>query len=148
MTHPVFKDPLLQAEFNDKGYVVLNLLSDKEVNALSAIYEKYFPDKSSPFYISTFHSDFETRRNISVLTQQVIASHVNELFVNYKFVVSVFALKRANNPSHFELHQDITVTDENLYTGVSVWCPLQDVDESNGGLYIVPRSHLTPSAPR
>lgn len=40
-----------------------------------------------------------------------------------------------------QLHQDWSFVDHTLNPAVNIWCPLVDVDETNGSLKIVPGSH-------
>jgi hypothetical protein len=40
------------------------------------------------------------------------------------------------------VHQDWSVVDETRFTSATIWIPLQAVDETNGALRVLPRSHL------
>ena len=43
------------------------------------------------------------------------------------------------------MHIDDDHCDHQKHIGLNVWVPLIDVNRGNGGLYIVPKSHLLPS---
>jgi len=45
-------------------------------------------------------------------------------------------------------HQDPTFVDETQFQSLGIWCPLVDVDESSGCLFIVPGSHRLNRGPR
>lgn len=46
------------------------------------------------------------------------------------------------------MHQDPAYVDESNYTGLTIWVPLIDVDETNGALEVIDRSHLLNGWPR
>lgn len=50
-------------------------------------------------------------------------------------------IKAANSPKEFTWHQDEGFTATNPQGYVTFWIPLQDVDQKNGGLWILPGSH-------
>jgi len=46
------------------------------------------------------------------------------------------------------LHQDWSFVDDRAWRSVNVWCPLDDVDDANGCLRVVPGSHAAARQPR
>lgn len=38
-------------------------------------------------------------------------------------------------------HQNLTIVDEEIFTSLSLWCPLHDVNEKNGTLHVLSGSH-------
>jgi ectoine hydroxylase-related dioxygenase (phytanoyl-CoA dioxygenase family) len=144
----VFKDHNLQHVFNQQGFVVIDLLGKKEIEALRLVYSQHFPATTSNFFINIWDNNFAERKAISDKTKNILLPFINELVDNFKFVVSAFTAKKAKSEEIFDLHQDITITDESLFPSVSLWCPLQDVDEHNGTICVVPGSHRIPVIPR
>ncbi len=148
MMQQIFKDPGIQKKFDEQGFVVLNLLAEKDIESLRSVYAQHFPATKSNFFINIWDNNFAERKAISDKTKNILYPYTTALFDNFKFVVSVFTAKKAETTENFALHQDITITDESLFPSVSLWCPLQDVDEKNGALYVVPGSHRIPAIPR
>ena len=144
----VFKDLNLQKKFDEQGFVLLDLLSEKDIESLRSVYAQHFPATKSGFFINIWDNNFAERKAISYKTKKILTPYTNSLFDNFKFVVSVFTAKKAKAVENFALHQDITITDESLFPSISLWCPLQDVDENNGALSVVPGSHRIPAIPR
>lgn len=144
----IFKDPILQEEFNKNGYVIIDLLSTKEVDSMKAVYKECFPRQDDEFYINVYDTDFDKRKIVSTRTQALLKPYTDKLFNNFKFVVSAFTYKKSGTSKDFQMHQDITITDEDKFPSISIWCPLQDVDATNGALYIVPHTHKLPSTAR
>lgn len=144
----IFRDATLQKTFNEYGYVIIDLLNDVEVNQLMHLYKQCFPSDTDEFYINVYDTDFDKRKIVSEQTQHILKPYTDKLFFNFKFVVSAFTYKKAGTAKDFQMHQDITITDEEKYPSISIWCPLQDVDATNGALYIVPRTHKLPSTAR
>jgi ectoine hydroxylase-related dioxygenase (phytanoyl-CoA dioxygenase family) len=59
-------------------------------------------------------------------------------------VVGSFAVKqpsRDDDDGFVGLHQDLSFVDEPRFAGISLWCPLEEVDERNGCLAVVVGSH-------
>lgn len=144
----IFKDQKLEVQFNENGYVVIDLLNDSVVERIRKVYDDFFTAPTEEFYINVYGNDFEKRKAISENVQAILKPYADQLFDNFKFVVSALTYKKAGTEKDFLMHQDITITDEEKYPSISIWCPLQDVDHTNGALYIVPYTHKLPSAPR
>ena len=39
------------------------------------------------------------------------------------------------------MHQDMTLVDEDYFSGINIWCPMVDLNETNGAIEILPKSH-------
>jgi ectoine hydroxylase-related dioxygenase (phytanoyl-CoA dioxygenase family) len=57
-------------------------------------------------------------------------------------------VKLPDRNGRLRVHQDPTLVDEERFTPVNVWCPLQDIDDRNGALCILPGSHRLYRGPR
>ena len=138
----VFKDSMLQQAIEERGYVTIPFLSEKEVDLLRSIYENNKSDRdSSEFHLSIWTSDVERKKVIHDEIVGVIKQKCIDLFDNYKHVVSNLAVKHPGQKSDFDLHQGINFVEEERFTSITLWIPLQDVNEENGCMQVIPRSH-------
>lgn len=137
----LFKDKSLYELYCKDGYVVLSLFDDNELNALKKLYQEntiaygtgLLPSlryRSSPEKIAEYHDLI-----------QLIDIALRKHFEDFDYVANHFITKTANNPDEFKLHQDWNVTDESKFIAAHIWCPLQDTNEQNGGLFVVKGSH-------
>ena len=138
----VFKDSVLQSTIEEFGFVTIPFLSEREVDLLRSFYDNNKSDEdSSEFHLSIWTSDVERKKVIHDEIVEVIKQKCIDLFDNYKHVVSNLAVKHPGQKSDFDLHQGINFVEEERFTSVTLWIPLQDVKEENGCMQVVPRSH-------
>ncbi|WP_293355774.1 MULTISPECIES: phytanoyl-CoA dioxygenase family protein [unclassified Microcoleus] len=144
---------IIHREIETKGYAVINFLNENEVKSLISFYKKQsVPDDmvASPgmvFSIGT--TELSYRHKISQEIKKSFTSQLKTLFPNYRIAFGVLGYKKADaSSSKMPLHQDCSLTDETVMKSFGVWCPLIDVDEQNGCLQVVNRSHLLNSKAR
>ena len=65
---------------------------------------------------------------------------IDSIIVNYKPVM-INLFNKHHGTGEVPIHQNWTFVDERIYTSISVWCPLQDVNRANGTLEVVPGTH-------
>jgi hypothetical protein len=138
----LFKSAELSQQFDRNGYVVLPFLSHQDLEELSAMFEKYAPRLGQYSIYSNLEdkdkgTNFEIENTIRKLFQPSIQKH----FHNYKFFGGSYLVKGTGENSATELHQDWNAVDENKDTSLTVWVPLEDVNEQNGCLQVIPGSH-------
>lgn len=138
---PIFIDPALQKKLDTDGYVKLKLLEKSDITKLSELFSKYFPNPSKDFFSSSYENDFELKKQISLAIGQIITPRLESVFRDYTWFGSAF-LSKGNGPrSEMPMHQDWTIVDETKYIALNIWTPLQDTDEVNGTLEVIPGSH-------
>ncbi|WP_292843521.1 glycosyltransferase [Nostoc sp. NMS8] len=99
------------------------------------------------FSIST--SDLSYRRLLTQEIKRHFTSKLKILLPEYRIVLCNLVFKSPDVLlSEMPLHQDPSLEDEPSLTSFGVWCPLIDVDEQNGCLQVVKKSHLFNSKPR
>jgi hypothetical protein len=72
------------------------------------------------------------------------ASSLDRYFHAYDCIVGLMFVKRPSAVAAGEIHLHCDPTllpDENRQRHLNIWAPLIDVDETNGALWVVPRSH-------
>jgi hypothetical protein len=137
----VFKDETLQNQFNNEGFVVLDLLNTDELDSLNAFYLNKHPEALNGFYTSTFAKDTDYRKEVDAAIQAQMKRNLENYFFDYKIHCGSFIVKGADEKSVLKMHQDMTLVDESIYTGINIWIPLIDLNTENGAIEVLPRSH-------
>lgn len=155
--HPIFKDDRLRAEFEQNGYIVLPLLDAGEIARLKGVYrdlhqgdlERYTnPAYATGLFASTFINDVDYRRRVIDGVGPVFDRALEAHFKDYKVLSSGFIVKLSHPDSALPPHQDFTMVDEERFTPLTIWCPLEDIDETGGALCLLKGSHRLPRAIR
>jgi hypothetical protein len=146
---PYFKNSKVQEEFEFNGYVILkNIINDTEIKEIEIFFEKL---KKLPSY--NVKDIFESSGNfICKDTQKLIFDFVESFMYKIadRFVIldncdigdgGTFFIKPTTKTSTLHPHQDSTVIDELNTYGIFVWIPLIDINDQNGALCVIPRSH-------
>jgi Phytanoyl-CoA dioxygenase (PhyH) len=150
MNRKVLRNPMLQKEFQKRGFVKLPMLSNEEVNTiLSFIHtlrpdDAFNPDGKSASNPSTYHCTFldtniDYKKKVSDFLIDQFSPYTNKILYNFKFIALNFYVKQPGT-GKFQIHQNWPVMPVED-TSVTVWCPLVDVSENNGGIQIVESSH-------
>jgi hypothetical protein len=138
----VFADPDVELEFRKSGYGVLPVLDQSEIGSLQELWDRLAIAVPSDYFASACGDDPRIRRLAQDGILEVLAPHVSSITPDYRPVCGSFAVKRGNGSNgKVALHQDCTLVDQSIFTAVHMWCPLVDVDEHNGCLWVVAGSH-------
>ncbi len=137
----IFKSSTHQAQFNELGYVVIEAGLENVIDGIEQFIKPYLLGIGTDFYYSLIANDLENNR----LIKDKIAGYLNpfykEYLTGYKSLNESFLTKPANTASELLLHQDWCYTDEHKFHSITLWMPLCDVDENNGAIFLLPRSH-------
>jgi len=137
----IFKDPELTKQFQNDGYVIVPFITEAQIAEILDVYRKYYPKGVKGFFTTTFANNIEHREGVNQSIREVCLQRIDELFENYKILFSSFIVKAPGEDSELIMHQDMTLVDERKYTGINIWCPLVDLDDKNGAVEVLPRSH-------
>jgi len=137
----LLKDPKLQADFEQQGFVVTRLFSGEQVSALLDLYHQHIREKVTGLYESSRHNTYGVNRTIneSIRDQIVIAGQ--DLFLPSKLYGGTFMVKSHIDSEVLPLHRDWNVVEPEKYRTFFVWCPLVDVSVVNGCLFVLSGSH-------
>lgn len=141
LSKAVFQDTLLQKKLDVDGYVVIPFL---EVDTLEKVRTHYAQSGVSPnadFYSSSFETDEQKRNQVNKPLEQILDHVVSEKFRNYQSLGACFLTKKAQTLSHMPIHQDWTIVDESQYQSITIWIALQETNEQNGAIQVIPGSH-------
>src|SRR5262245_20249609 len=139
---PLFREMRLQEEWDRKGFVILPLFSDAQILALRRLYEEDVDSASiSDLYESSRHNSPETNQRINraILAELEVAAP--ESFNSCQIFGGTFMIKSHKDSTVLPLHQDWSVVEEREYDTAFIWCPLQEVNAFNGGLFVLEGSH-------
>lgn len=142
------KNKYEQKLLNVNGYYTKQLFDTSIAEQLKNIYYSNFNDTTTPFYSTSFHQNFELKQTVNNQILEIISPILEENFADYKILGSSFLRKLPAQNNPLPIHQDWTVTDEEKYGSFTLWIPLQDVNESNGAIRVIERSHQVDNALR
>ena len=145
-----FRDPDLQREFDENGYVVADCLDAGEVELLRNVWRDLPNDLGAGHFTATlFSADLGYREQVHTRLQRVFQSKVEATLDDYRICYCSYVHKPARSAQGVvELHQDWTFVDESIFQPIAYWCPLVDVNSANGCLRVVPGSHKLNRMPR
>ncbi|MGB6057840.1 MAG: phytanoyl-CoA dioxygenase family protein [Microthrixaceae bacterium] len=141
-------DPDQQAHLDEFGYVVIDLLTDSQVQELRVLADACFDLPEHGFQASNVAHNFAYRQAVQESVGPILSRYSTPALDNYR-AVNAFAIhKFPGEDTGFLVHQDWNVVDEQKYRGINLWCPLVDTLDKNGGLVVLPRSHRKVEAVR
>lgn len=142
----LFYNDVLQKEFDKNGYVIVDLLLKDEANALLCLYNELEGAKGTAntnkntYELSFFDKDIERKKHKFNTVYQYMKPYIDKVLDHYTpIMVNLF--NKEHGTGEVPVHQNWTFVDEQRYTSVSVWCPLQNVSRANGTVEIVPGTH-------
>jgi hypothetical protein len=143
LKNPVFKDDSLAEEIHEKGHAILPLISDEILAKLNALYsrEHSLQAENGGMFYSMYSNDFEYRMRVHTEISELLSPILEAHFKDYKNIVNSFVVKASGKESEFYVHQDTTALDEFKYSPLSLWIPLHAIDDTNGALNIVEKTH-------
>ncbi len=139
-----FNNNELQNNLDELGFAEIELFSPEELKKFKLIYQEYFGHMSGEgMYVSHSKTENSLERNLEISNKiiSVARNAVNNHFWKFRFHVAHFVVKKANTSSEMSLHQDWNIVDEQSKHNFHLWFPLQNTEQENGGLFILPFSH-------
>lgn len=138
----IFHDADMDKKFARYGFVVKPFLSAKEVEELRTLYREMDTSHKPGFYATLSSQNEDYRRYIDDAVRSCFMEKLENLLPNYRFVLGSYIIKKANTPEEIvNLHQDYTFSRSDNFPSVLAWCPLVDVDQTNGCLFLLAGSH-------
>lgn len=139
----VLRDADRNGELATRGFTVLPLLAPETVAELVALQASLAASDDEGLSVDYMRPDRTVMRRLAEALEPVWATHLPQVFVGHRAVMSTFVVKHPGHLSGMFLHEDRSYVDERQARAHSVWIPLCDVgpDTGNGGLEIVPGSH-------
>lgn len=142
MKRNVFRNPQIQSDFDEIGYVKVPFLSESEVEELLDFYHNNHSGLSGGYHSSMFSHSSEFREKTHLKISSVIQDKLNLILDRHKIVICTYLVKDPGNMSRVGLHCDWSLTDESKYQSIILWVSLVDVNEGNGAMYMLDGSYL------
>lgn len=136
----IFKDEQIQAFYSEQGYVILELSDTTILDELSAIIQRESIDFGKSFFYSMFGFNRRDSLKLKEAFTQILKATYEEFFMDYINRNESFLVKPSSLKEEMALHQDWSFTDLQKYQMGTFWLPLQDVNEENGCMVILPKS--------
>lgn len=137
--HNVFKSAEFNNSINEKGFVIINILSNNDIELLIEYFNNLNQTHNNLF--TTFLSDdYLYKKDIDKKIKEVFNSSFYELFSDYEPLWGNFFPKHSGSPE-MPLHADFQYVKEPDEISVNIWCPLVNSNSENGSLGIIPYSH-------
>lgn len=136
----------LHNSMSTKGYAVIDWLTDLEVLEVESIFSNEhssFNESDSrdtlKWNSSLFELDIELKRRYNNKIIEFFQPKVDSILEGYDILMSNYWEKEPDD-GEVMVHQNWTHVDESKFRSYSIWIPLQDTDETNGTMEIVPES--------
>lgn len=142
MSKIIFKSEEHQKTFDRQGFLVLPFLDADELEFLNKTFDELHPDLNlEGFFSGSYSNDMDYKKKVSDVIVKTFHRAYEKHFTNYQPFGGAFLFKVPGENSDLAIHQDWTIVDEEENVALNCWVPLQDIDEHNGALHIVPGSH-------
>jgi ectoine hydroxylase-related dioxygenase (phytanoyl-CoA dioxygenase family) len=143
MQHKIFIDNNLQQKIDEFGYLILNLNDVGIIHQIKTLYnETIINNNKTDLYESSRNNNAETNNYINQKLKLIIQPEAEKLFKEHNFYGGTFMVKTNKFTTELPLHQDWNIVNELQDIVYLIWIPIQDVDENNGSLFLIEKSHL------
>lgn len=137
----MLKDKLFQQKLDEDGYLLIDFFDQAEVDQLESAFEELHNfDIGKEMFFSNLYRNTDYQDKARITIRKFLSPKVDQFFDNADWLEGVFVIK-PSGCGDFSNHQDWTMIDETKYRSYGIWCPLLDVDESNGTFCILKGSH-------
>ncbi len=141
-------DVLASKQLTVDGYRHFSsFLSPDDVARACGLYEEVLRRSNRPmgdeWWVTTLLGDSDVSALIDGGLRTIVSPRLNRIADadSIQMVLLDFAIKPPSTMSELGPHADHSITDESRARGAYLWIPLQDTNEYNGTLYVVPGSH-------
>ncbi len=138
---PQLRDRELDRQLEDLGYVVLPGAAASVVPSLRAAHRQLVGRVPPGFHSTPYTRDPTTRRRVHDRLVQLLGPVVEREVSGARPILGSFVTKRRGSAGRMPPHMDWTFVDEHVAASLNFWVPLEDVDERNGAMEVLPASH-------
>lgn len=139
----IIRDAGLKEEVESKGYSIVSMISDSQIDSLRELFSRLhdIQEPDGGMFYSVYSQNLDYRKQIHDEIGKILSETLKANFQDYRVLLNSFVVKASGIKSEFYLHQDTTGLDESKYSPLNLWFALDDVDQNNGCLGVVPKSH-------
>lgn len=142
------RDPRLNRELREEGYVVVDLLTPSETAALQDLRNEIHPGSGQGWESDFYTGSPAVKREVHRELQELFAPAIERHFVDHHSILHNFIMNWPGQGGGLVLHQHSSVVDDQLFRSAIVWCGVTEATEANGTLHVVPRSHRVQRGPK
>jgi hypothetical protein len=139
---PILKDADADRQLRELGYVVFPLFSETQTKDLLGFYLANHPEEQAGMSASAHSPDIAFRKKMSDAIHAAVVPALEQHANAVQALGGSFISKSAGSAGSLAPHQDWNITDERQYRSFNLWMPLVDTANENGGIMVLPRSHL------
>jgi hypothetical protein len=139
---PILQNPSLEKQLLENGFVVIPFLNDEEVTGLTEFYYRHHSIDLEGMYATAHQPDIDLRMKMNDAIKGKFARPIAEIFCHATALGGSFIAKGKGKQGSLKPHQDWNIVDENKYRSFNIWVPLVDVNQDNGAICVMPKSHL------
>lgn len=125
----------------DKGYYIEDSLPASAILELEKLYTTHHQFDDKGMYNTLYSKDIDHRKLIHNELSKILEGYLDKQFEGYKILYSVFFLKGPATNSYLLTHQDLSIVDEEKYSYIHLWIPLDNITTQNGAICIIEKSH-------
>lgn len=137
----MFFDSEMDKQMVRDGYLVLPFLDKDELLTFKDLYDKWHPEHPNAFYKSYFDPRMDYKQEVEQKIIDAFVKKMSGVFRNYNAFGGLFVVKPPTQQGHLPPHQDWSFVDERKYWSINMWCPLEDVNDTNGNILVLKGSH-------
>ncbi len=137
-------DADLRRELATRGYAVVQLLDEQDVDALRSVLPDVGQapgDTGDGLFNDTWATDTAWKRDVGARLAAILGPRVGALLPGHRPLGFAHIVKWPGEAGAVVAHRDPTFVDERSFRSLMLWCPLEDVDVDEGALWVVPGSH-------
>lgn len=137
-----FKDQKKNRYLKKFGYVVIDFITQNDINLILDFYKKNSFHEVNKFTTTHFSNNTTYKKKVNDFIINSVLSNINNHFTDYRPCFANFMVKMPGEESNMPLHADWTYVEEQDASSYSIWFPLSNTSKENGGLAIIPFSNF------
>lgn len=137
----IFPDKTQQEKFDKDGYTIVDLLTEEQCDEILSTHSQFDPQIADVFFATQNSLNYKYRRSVEEYLRPIQQIAVRKVIEGYRILYSQYMVKRSGKDGECHMHQDWNYVREPGHFSIHLWCPLQDVDEGNGCMWVMPGSH-------
>jgi hypothetical protein len=138
---PILSDEQLDKKLLEEGYVVIPFLNEDEVSALVNFYYVHHAKEQDGMYATAHVPDVDFRMKMNDYIKEVFVRAIAQTFINHTALGGSYIAKGKGAKGTLQPHQDWNIVDEEKFRSFNIWVPLVDLNDGNGVIKVLPRSH-------
>jgi hypothetical protein len=138
----ILADQSLDYTLREDGYVIIPLLSETTTNTLLQFYFRQHPQQVTGMYATAHDENLELRKTVSEQIKLMALPYIQAAIPGVEVLGGSFIAKGNDPQATLPPHQDWNIVDEQQFRSFNLWIPLVDTNAENGGIMVLPKSHL------